>query len=316
MTPWPGAGLARSTRWLASLLVVLGLAAACNGGPSLPAGEVATQASQAPAYARAELLTEPDWLAANLGNDGLVVLDVRSSVSYRQGHIPGAVNLDPLALNSDGPVRGMVGPSEQVQRVLEPLGIGDASRVVIYDDDRGMWAARIFWVLDYYGKADVSLLNGGFARWQREGRSLSTDVPETKTASLALAPNQDHIADKSYVLAALKDKGVALLDVRAPKEYTGATALSERGGHIPGAVNVPWEQALDEEGTFKSQSELRAMYLAVGASPDKEVVTYCQTGVRGAHGYFVLRLIGYDKVRLYDGSWEEWGNDPSLPVER
>lgn len=305
--------------WLTLALMLLGLiAVACQGNPPPTATVTMPPAEQGTGYAQPELLADTIWLEENLGRDRLVILDVRSSATYSGGHIPGAMNLSPRALDDNKPVRGMVGPPEQAERVLEDLGISDDSQVVIYDADRGMWAARVFWVLDYYGKRNVSVLNGGFARWQKEGREVSKEITEITPGTLTLVPNEARNATKEYVLTALGKSEVVLLDERTPREYSGEVALSARGGRIPGAVNVPWDQAMTsgETEVWKSQAELAQLYKDAGVSPDREVVVYCQTGVRAAHTYFTIRLIGYDNVRVYDGSWEEWGNDPGLPLER
>ena len=308
----------RARWWTPALVLPALIIAACQGNPS-PVANVATPpGQQGQGYARPELLTEPLWLEENLGHDGLVVLDVRSAASYLGGHIPGAVNLNPRALGDDQPVRGMVGPAEQVEGVLESLGMSNDSRVVIYDDDRGMWAARVFWIMDYYGKTGGSLLNGGFARWRAEGRPVGEEVPEATAGNLSLGPDEARYATKEHVLAALDDREVVLLDARTPNEYSGEVALSARGGHIPGAVNVPWERAMTsgDPQVWRPRNELEQIYQDAGAVPGKEIVVYCQTGVRASHSYFTLRLMGYDNMRVYDGSWEEWGNEPGLPAER
>lgn len=269
-------------------------------------------------YARPGLLVETGWLAQHLDDPDLVILDVRSAAGYKESHIPNALNLNPADLNVNQPVRGMAGPAGLVSGVLGNLGIDSDTQVVIYDDTMGLWAARVFWVMDYYGHRQVSLLNGGYPKWQQEGRPLTAEVPAVKKAAFPARAEPDKIATKGFVLNNLNNPGISLLDERTPAEYRGEEVRSARGGHIPGAINVPWTEAVTRGGVpvFKSQSELEELYRSAGLSRDKEVIIYCQTGVRAAHSYFVLRLIGYPQVRNYDGSWEEWGNDPAMPIER
>ncbi len=284
---------------------------ACRPGAAPPAGQVSPDG-----YARPELLAETDWLASHLSDPGLRIVDLRSAEAYRNGHIPGAVWLDYRKL--DDPQTQYVPGPDEFGRLMGELGIGDDTLVVAYDDQGGLFATRLWWTLTYYGHRQAKVLNGGWNKWTKENRPVSTETPTVKPAVFTPRVDEGAICRLDHLTSVLKKPGVVVLDVRSPAEYTGTDVRARRGGHIPGAVNIDWQLAVtqDDLRVFKPAAELRRLYEAAGITPEKEIITYCQTGVRAAHTLFVLRLLGYDKVRNYDGSWAEWGNDPNLPVER
>ena len=211
-------------------------------------------------------------------------------------------------------------------KVLGRLGISDKTIAVAYDDMGGLWAARLFFILDYLGHPDSRLLEGGWQKWVKEGRAVTKKAPRIRWVEFKAHPDANKVATADWILNHLKDPGVKILDVRSPAEYSGEEARAVRGGHIPGAVHIQWIESLNQgaittlrdEGikTFKGPEELRRLFEVAGITPDKEVAVYCHNLVRSAHTYFTLRLLGFPKVRGYDGSWAEWGNRQDLPVER
>jgi thiosulfate/3-mercaptopyruvate sulfurtransferase len=217
-------------------------------------------------------------------------------------------------------------PKDEFDKLLSAKGIRNDDTVVVYGDNNNWFAAWFLWNLKYYGHKDARLMNGGRKKWQEEGRELVTEAPAIKPTSYkAGQPDKSIRALREEVLAALGKAGVTLVDVRSPKEFSGELLAPEnlpqegaqRGGHIPGAANIPWGQAVREDGTFKSADELRALYESKGVTPDKAVIAYCRIGERSSHTWFVLNyLLGYSNVRNYDGSWTEWGSLIAAPIEK
>ncbi len=272
-------------------------------------------------YPNAALLASAQEVADHLGEAGVRILDARTPDRYAAGHIPGAVNL-PLSevTRTVNGVPGMLAPIPEVERVLGERGIAPETQVVVYDDFGGDQATRLFWALEWLGHSRVSVLQGGFALWRHGGRPVGRDTSAPTPARYQASPDATRRADLAWVKAHLDDRAVILVDARSPEEFDGDVAGKDvaRPGHIPGAVNVDWLRHLTagEPRQFKDGGELARLYRRAGATPDKEIVAYCRTGIRASHTYFVLRLLGYPKVRLYDGSFVEWAADPSLPVVR
>jgi thiosulfate/3-mercaptopyruvate sulfurtransferase len=279
---------------------------------------VSAQTAATASYARPELLVETAWLAANLNDARLRILDVRPADKYQQGHIPGAINVIAGQLDQKvGEVQD-VGPAEKMAEIFGNLGVGNEHKVIIYDDGRTLMAGRVFWVLDYYSHPAVAILNGGFPKWTTENRAVTQQVSRLAPATFTAQADPGKRADAAYVKASLGKSAVSLCDVRTADEYTGKDVRGKRGGAIPGARHVDWTNNVTTGNTpqMKFAADLQKLYTEAGITPDKEVITYCQSGIRSAQAYFTLRLLGYTHVRNYDGSWQEWSNDESLPLEK
>ena len=238
---------------------------------------------------------------------------------YRLGHLPGAVNLPaPATHDLDAKRRGFPLPPELAERLFRGAGISSNSQVVIYDDQGNRFAARVFYVLEFFGHAHVQVLNGGFKKWQSEGLPLSTDSPGIAPGDFNVQASTALITTAEWVNAQRKDPRVKLLDARSAAEFKGERVQGPRGGHVPGALNLEWTQvfAPGEIKTFLDAPSLEKLFADAQISPSQEVVTYCQSGIRAAVLYFALRLLGFERVRMYDGSWQEWSAPADLPVEK
>jgi thiosulfate/3-mercaptopyruvate sulfurtransferase len=276
-------------------------------------------------YAKPVLVTT-DWLSEHLADEDLVVAEVDENPDlYDEGHIPGAVKLH-WKEDLQDPVERDVVDKSTFERLLGSRGVGNDTAVVLYGDKNNWFAAYAYWYLKIYGHRDVRILDGGRQKWIDEGRDLSTDVPSPEAKSYAASERDESIRTyRDDVRAALDDAGQALVDVRSPAEYAGDLIAppgyeqegAQRAGHIPTASSIPWASAVRDDGTFKAADELRELYAGKGITPDKEILAYCRIGERSAHTWFVLReLLGYERVRNYDGSWTEWGNLVDVPIEK
>ena len=275
-------------------------------------------------YANPNALVDTEWVAQNLDAPGvrLVEVDV-DTAAYEQGHAPGAVGWNWKSQLQESVVRDVVEKSE-FERLLGESGIGNDTRVILYGDNNNWFAAWAYWQLKYYGHENVQLMNGGRAKWLAENRPTTTDVQSHAAQSYtAQNPDTSIRAMRDEVSAALGSS--VLVDVRSPAEFSGELLApanlpqegSQRGGHIPGAVNIGWAQAVNEDSTFKTADELNEIYGGRGVTADKDVIAYCRIGERSSHTWFVLKaLLGYENIRNYDGSWTEWGSGVGLPIER
>lgn len=278
------------------------------------------------AYVHPEVLVDADWVEAHLDDPKVRLIEVDvDTTAYNQGHIPGAVGLNWQKELQDQVVRAPVS-KERLEELLGQAGVSNDTTIVFYGDNNNWFAAWALWILKYYGHQDVRLLDGGRVKWLADQREMTTEVPTyPQTTYHAQEPDAAIRAFRDQILSKLGHAEVALVDVRSSGEYSGELLApanlpqegAQRGGHIPGAANIPWSMAVREDGTFKATDELETIYQSKGITPDKEVVAYCRIGERSSHTWFVLHyLLGYPQVRNYDGSWTEWGSLIGAPIER
>ena len=285
-------------------------------------------------YAHPEVLVDTQWVedhSKDTARVRIAEVDYDPTANYGLGHVPGAALFDWKKDINDPVSRNILG-KQACEDLLQKVGVNDDTTLVLYGDFNNWFAAFAFWVFKYYGYKDVRLMNGGRKKWLTEDRPLTKDVPQQQqypkgNFKASSEPDKNIRVFLSYVKESLDAKDrVGMVDVRSPKEFTGEitappeypTEHAQRGGHIPGAANIPWSQAVnDSDGTFKSADELKKLYEPKGITPDKEIIAYCRIGERSSHTWFVLKyLLGYPNVRNYDGSWTEWGNMVANPIER
>jgi thiosulfate/3-mercaptopyruvate sulfurtransferase len=273
---------------------------------------------------RSDVLVSADWAEKNLDSPGVVFVEVDEDVSaYDGGHIPGAVKLDWKKDLQDGTRRDFV-DQEQFEKLLSARGIGNDDTVVLYGGNNNWFAAYAYWYFKVYGHQNVKLLDGGRKKWELESRTLTSDTTKRPaTTYKAKAQDSSIRAFRDEVVSAIGAKN--LVDVRSPDEFSGKLLApahlpqeqSQVGGHIPSAINVPWSKAANDDGTFKSDDELRKLYGEAGLDDARETIAYCRIGERSSHTWFVLReLLGHSKVKNYDGSWTEYGSLVGVPVQK
>ena len=279
-------------------------------------------------YAHPEVLVDTQWIDDHLNDEGLRIVEVDYDpiANYELGHIPGSVLVEWKADIND-PITRNILSKQAFEELLQRIGVDNDTTVALYGDFNNWFAAFAFWVFKYYGFNDVRLINGGRKKWLLEDRPITKEIQSNLNGNYKVAkeePDKNIRVYLDYVKNTLGTK--SLVDVRSPKEFTGEitappeypTEHAQRGGHIPGATNIPWSQAVnDNDGTFKSVVELRTLYESKGITPDKEIIAYCRIGERSSHTWFVLKyLLGYPDVKNYDGSWTEWGNLIANPIEK
>jgi thiosulfate/3-mercaptopyruvate sulfurtransferase len=279
-------------------------------------------------YAHADALVSTDWVAAHLNDSNIRIVESNEDpLLYPSGHIPNAVQVD-WTTDLNDPLRRDYLSRDGFEKLMSRIGVTKDTTVVFYGDKNNWWATYAFWVFQLFGHTNAKIMDGGRIKWEKEGRTLTRDVPQfAPTQYTAPARNDAEIrAFRDQVLAQVEAKK-PLVDVRSPAEYSGEKLHMPdypqegalRGGHIPGAKSVPWGRAVNpDDGTFKTADELRAIYeTEKGLKPTDDIIAYCRIGERSSHTWFVLKyLLGYDKVRNYDGSWTEWGNLVNVPIEK
>jgi thiosulfate/3-mercaptopyruvate sulfurtransferase len=272
---------------------------------------------------RQDVLVTADWAEKNLGTEGIVFLEVdEDTTAYDGGHLPGAIKVNWTSELQD-PVRRDIVNKEQFEQLLSAKGVGNDDTVVLYGGNNNWFAAYAYWQFKLYGHQDVKLLDGGRKKWELDGRPLTSDVTEpTATSYTAQEPDNSIRAFRDEVVEAIGGKN--LIDVRSPDEFSGKILApahlpqeqSQRPGHIPSAINIPWSKAANEDGTFKSDDELKKLYSDAGYNENLSTIAYCRIGERSSHTWVVLReLLGYDDVKNYDGSWTEYGSLIGVPIE-
>lgn len=278
-------------------------------------------------YANPDVLVSTDWVVENLDNPNVRIIESNEDeLLYPSGHIAGAVEVDWTSDLNHQVVRDYIG-KEGFSELASRIGITPETTVVFYGDKSNWWATYAFWVFQLFGHSNAKIMDGGRKKWVDEGRDLTRDIPSYEATDY-VAPERDDSVERAFrdeVLAHVKASG-QLVDVRSNPEFTGEKLHMEgypqegavRGGHIPGAANIPWSTAANEDGTFKDADTLRKIYVdEKGVSPDSDVITYCRIGERSSHTWFVLKyLLGFENVRNYDGSWTEWGNSVGVPIEK
>jgi thiosulfate/3-mercaptopyruvate sulfurtransferase len=272
---------------------------------------------------RSDVLVDADWVEAHKSDPGVVLVEVDEDTSaYDTGHIPGAVRLD-WKTDLQDPVKRDFVDTQQFSKLLSERGIANDDTVILYGGNNNWFAAYAYWYFKLYGHENVKLLDGGRKKWELDGRPLSADeVSRPQTSYSANDPDNSIRAFRDEVIAAIDNKN--LVDVRSPDEFSGKILApahlpqeqSQRPGHIPGAINVPWSRAANEDGTFKNDEELAELYAAAGLDGKKETIAYCRIGERSSHTWFVLQeLLGHQNVKNYDGSWTEYGSLVGAPIE-
>ncbi len=287
-----------------------------------------TTSSMTPAsgYAHPEMLVDTEWVAQHLNDRDVRLIEADEDVLlYEIGHIPGAVKLDWHVDVQDKLNRDFINQQE-FEQLMSHWGITNNTTIVLYGDKNNWYACYSFWLFNMYGHQSLKIMNGGRTRWENEKRPTTKAVPHYEATSYhAQAMNETLRAFRDDVLGGLKNPERRLIDVRSQQEYSGELLHmvnypqegAQRGGHIPGAKSIPWATAANTDGTFKSAEELRQIYGSKDITPDKDVISYCRIGERSAHTWFVLtQLLGYPRVRNYDGSWTEWGNVVRAPIEK
>lgn len=269
-----------------------------------------------PDFSGLPLVIEPAQLQARLDAPGLILVDLTSAARYGAGHIPGARFVDPKRTQLGGPpAPGLLPAQADLQALFGELGHRPEATYVVYDDEGGGWAGRFIWLLDVIGHTRYHYLDGGLLAWEAEGRALETGAPAPAGGPVALTLSDGPTATLAYLQSRLGAADLAIWDARSPAEYRGEKVLAARGGHVPGAANLEWTTGMDPARQLRIRHDLPKQLAALGITPDKEVITHCQTHHRSGFTYLAAKALGYPRVKAYAGSWGEWGNHPDTPID-
>jgi thiosulfate/3-mercaptopyruvate sulfurtransferase len=268
-------------------------------------------------YAHPEQLVETDWVAAHASDPNVRVVDMRQS-GYGDGHVAGAVYLSPVAIRDAKAPPTFLPTPAAFEAMMARLGIGDDTQVIAYDERGGLYAARLWWILNYFGHPNVALMNGGWLKWTAEHRAAVSDVPSPAAVKFTSRPRPELVATASDVVQSINTPGTRIVDARTVAEIEGRDLRGiTRGGFIESSVPVYWEDVLDPQTkTFKSADEIKKIFEDRGVLPSHKVIAYCQVGMRASVDLFALSLVGYSSLRNYYGAWEEWGNRDDLPIAK
>jgi len=269
-------------------------------------------------FVKLPLVIEPTELKEHLKSDDVIIVDLSSPATYVQYHIPGAVFLNyEWIVRIEQPRMGLLPTEEQLNNVLGSLGLTKDKHVVVYDDEGGGRASRFLWTLEIAGHKNFSILNGGIQAWSNHRNEISSKISYPIPCEYKSEMAYETVATRQFILDHLSDENVVILDTRSPAEFSGKKVFAQRGGHIPGAINMEWTDAMDKENEkcFKPENELLQLLESKDITPEKTIVTHCQTHHRSAHTYIMLKSLGYENIKGYPGSWSDWGNEPNTPIE-
>lgn len=268
------------------------------------------------AFTGLSLVIEPNDLLERLDAPELILVDLTSSARYEAGHIRGARFVDPKRTQlGKPPAPGLLPDTADLEQLFGELGHNPDAVYVVYDDEGGGWAGRFIWLLDVIGHSGYHYLDGGVLAWEAQALPLSTEVPPVAGGPVALTLHDEPTATREYLQSRLGADDLAIWDARAPTEYSGEKVVAAKGGHIPGAVNFEWTAGMDKARNLRIRQDMPQILQDLGITPDKEVITHCQTHHRSGFTYLVAKALGYPRVKAYAGSWGEWGNHPDTPVE-
>lgn len=260
------------------------------------------------------LILEPEELLENPDRELLLLIDLCPAPIYHQAHLPGAIHVRPAELISGlKPATGKLPSKRQLESLFSRIGLTSDHHVIAYDNEGGGWAGRFIWTLDVIGHSKASFLNGGIRAWIAGGGPVDNKAVHATPTSTKIDIDVTPIASKEQVLDSIDDDNVRIWDARSAEEYVGAKVFAQRGGHIPGAINFDWRRVMDQHNNLKIRTDLRELLQQAGLTPDKRIITHCQTHHRSGLTYLAGKWLGYD-ISAYDGSWSEWGNDPTMPI--